>query len=43
MDDIETDGVRYHHLNHTAMFGAGYRGSAMSIMKKLLAKYGEGK
>ncbi|KAK8130130.1 hypothetical protein PG999_002510, partial [Apiospora kogelbergensis] len=30
----------YHHLNHWAMFGGGYRGGAMSIMKKLLAKYG---
>ncbi|PKS06990.1 hypothetical protein jhhlp_005587 [Lomentospora prolificans] len=30
----------YHHLNHTALFGGGYRGSAMSIMKKLISKYG---
>ncbi|KAF3358521.1 hypothetical protein VdG1_00081 [Verticillium dahliae VDG1] len=30
----------YHHLNHYAMFGGGYRGGAMSIMKKLISKYG---
>ncbi|KAI1846478.1 hypothetical protein JX265_004998 [Neoarthrinium moseri] len=30
----------YHHLNHWAMFGGGYRGGAMSIMKKLISKYG---
>ncbi|KAG5974828.1 hypothetical protein E4U55_008041 [Claviceps digitariae] len=30
----------YHHLNHFAMFGGGYRAGAMSIMKKLIAKYG---
>lgn len=30
----------YHHLNHHALFGGGYRGGAMSIMKKLTAKYG---
>lgn len=30
----------YHHLNHFAMFGGGYRGGAMSIMKKLISKYG---
>lgn len=30
----------YHHLNHHAMFGGGYRGGAVSIMKRLLAKYG---
>ncbi|KAK3948658.1 Fructosamine/Ketosamine-3-kinase, partial [Pseudoneurospora amorphoporcata] len=29
----------YHHLNHYALFGGGYRGGAMSIMKKLIAKY----
>lgn len=32
---------RYHHLNHWAMFGGGYRGGALSIMKKLIAKYGK--
>lgn len=32
---------RYHHLNHFAMFGGGYRGGAMSIMRKLISKYGE--
>jgi len=32
----------YHHLNHTAMFGGGYRSGAMAIMRKLIAKYGEG-
>ncbi|UNI19786.1 Protein-ribulosamine 3-kinase [Purpureocillium takamizusanense] len=31
----------YHHLNHFAMFGGGYRGGAMSIMRKLIAKYGD--
>ncbi|KAK8094441.1 phosphotransferase enzyme family protein [Apiospora hydei] len=30
----------YHHLNHWSMFGGGYRGGAMAIMKKLIAKYG---
>ncbi|KAG6006517.1 hypothetical protein E4U54_000171 [Claviceps lovelessii] len=30
----------YHHLNHFAMFGGSYRAGAMSIMKKLMAKYG---
>lgn len=30
----------YHHLNHYAMFGGGYRIGAMSIIKKLIAKYG---
>ncbi|KAF5024033.1 hypothetical protein F66182_3880 [Fusarium sp. NRRL 66182] len=29
----------YHHLNHFAIFGGGYRGGAMSIMKKLISKY----
>ncbi|KAK4555302.1 hypothetical protein LTR86_007599 [Recurvomyces mirabilis] len=32
----------YHHLNHHAMFGGGYRGGAMRIMKDLNAKYGVG-
>jgi protein-ribulosamine 3-kinase len=32
----------YHHLNHYAMFGGGYRGGAMSIMKNLVGKYGGG-
>ena len=31
---------RYHHLNHFALFGGGYRSGAMSIMKRLLSKYG---
>lgn len=31
---------RYHHLNHWALFGGGYRSGAMSIMKKLHSKYG---
>ncbi|OOF96158.1 hypothetical protein ASPCADRAFT_207516 [Aspergillus carbonarius ITEM 5010] len=31
----------YHHLNHHAIFGAGYRSGAVSIMQKLLRKYGE--
>ncbi|KAK0721923.1 Fructosamine/Ketosamine-3-kinase [Lasiosphaeria miniovina] len=30
----------YHHLNHFALFGGGYCGGAMSIMKKLISKYG---
>ncbi|KAI1655787.1 fructosamine-3-kinase [Daldinia decipiens] len=30
----------YHHLNHWALFGGGYRSGAMSIMKKLNTKYG---
>ncbi|KAK6063108.1 fructosamine kinase [Seiridium cupressi] len=29
----------YHHLNHWAMFGGGYKSGAMSIMKKLISKY----
>ncbi|KAK9591131.1 hypothetical protein V6Z92_004207 [Aspergillus fumigatus] len=31
----------YHHLNHHAIFGAGYRSGAVSIMQKLLKKYGD--
>ncbi|KAL7932353.1 Ketosamine-3-kinase [Trichoderma chlorosporum] len=31
----------YHHLNHYSIFGTGYRGGAMSIMKKLTSKYGD--
>ncbi|KAK4122514.1 Ketosamine-3-kinase [Parathielavia appendiculata] len=30
----------YHHLNHYALFGRGYRSGAMSIMRKLISKYG---
>lgn len=30
----------YHHLNHYAMFGGGYRGGAVSMIKTLLKKYG---
>ncbi|KAH7040446.1 fructosamine kinase [Microdochium trichocladiopsis] len=30
----------YHHLNHWAMFGGSYRSGAMSIMKRLISKYG---
>jgi len=30
----------YHHLNHFAIFGGGYRSGAMSIMKRLISKYG---
>lgn len=30
---------RYHHLNHYALFGGGYRGGAMSIMRTLTSKY----
>jgi len=29
----------YHHLNHHALFGGGYRSGAVNIMKKLLRKY----
>ncbi|KAJ5169024.1 uncharacterized protein N7482_004618 [Penicillium canariense] len=29
----------YHHLNHHAIFGGGYRSGAMSIMNKLVRKY----
>jgi protein-ribulosamine 3-kinase len=32
----------YHHLNHYAMFGGGYKGGAVSIMKALVNKYGHG-
>lgn len=35
-------GGRYHHLNHYAIFGGGYRDGAVGIMKKLLQKYGDG-
>ncbi|KAH9217182.1 Fructosamine/Ketosamine-3-kinase [Leptodontidium sp. 2 PMI_412] len=31
----------YHHLNHYSIFGGGYKSSAESIMRKLIAKYGE--
>ncbi|KAI9729226.1 MAG: hypothetical protein M1834_007018 [Cirrosporium novae-zelandiae] len=31
----------YHHLNHFAIFGGGYRGGAMSIMRGLERKYGK--
>ena len=30
----------YHHLNHHALFGGGYRSGAISIMKDLISKYG---
>ncbi|EGP82607.1 uncharacterized protein MYCGRDRAFT_88477 [Zymoseptoria tritici IPO323] len=30
----------YHHLNHHAMFGGGYRSGAMGIMRILVGKYG---
>lgn len=32
----------YHHLNHHAMFGGGYRSGAISIMRDLAGKYGKG-
>ena len=32
----------YHHLNHHAIFGGGYRSGAISIMRKLWSKYGNG-
>ncbi|KAI5208691.1 fructosamine kinase [Aureobasidium subglaciale] len=31
----------YHHLNHHAMFGGGYRNGAVSIMSKLIQMYGK--
>jgi len=31
----------YHHLNHHALFGGGYRSGAVSIMKWLISKYGD--
>lgn len=31
----------YHHLNHWAIFGGGYRSGAMGILKGLVRKYGE--
>lgn len=31
----------YHHLNHHALFGGGYRSGAMSMMKDLIGKYGQ--
>lgn len=31
---------RYHHLNHHAMFGRGYKDAAMRIMERLIQKYG---
>jgi len=30
----------YHHLNHYAIFGGGYRGGAVRIMQRLVKKYG---
>jgi protein-ribulosamine 3-kinase len=32
----------YHHLNHHALFGGGYRSGAVSIMRNLIGKYGDG-
>ncbi|KAF1983848.1 Ketosamine-3-kinase [Aulographum hederae CBS 113979] len=32
----------YHHLNHYALFGGGYRGGAVGIMRRLVGKYGKG-
>ncbi|TID16948.1 gb [Venturia nashicola] len=29
----------YHHLNHHALFGGGYRSGAVNIMQKLISKY----
>lgn len=31
----------YHHLNHHALFGGGYRSGAVSIMNELIRKYGK--
>ncbi|KAK4543453.1 hypothetical protein LTR36_005596 [Oleoguttula mirabilis] len=30
----------YHHLNHYALFGGGYKSGAVSIMRDLVGKYG---
>lgn len=30
----------YHQLNHYSIFGGGYRGGAMAIMRRLISKYG---
>ncbi|KAF2170372.1 hypothetical protein M409DRAFT_19192 [Zasmidium cellare ATCC 36951] len=30
----------YHHLNHYALFGGGYRGGAVGIMRGLVGRYG---
>jgi hypothetical protein len=32
---------RYHHLNHFAIFGGGYRGGAVKIMDRLIKKFGD--
>ena len=32
----------YHHLNHYAIFGGGYKGGAVGIMRGLIGKYGDG-
>lgn len=32
----------YHHLNHYAMFGGGYRSGGLSILRRLLQKYDTG-
>jgi len=32
---------RYHHLNHYSIFGGGYKGGAVRIMKGLIKKYGK--
>lgn len=31
----------YHHLNHYAMFGGGYKSGAVGIMRGLVSKYGD--
>lgn len=31
----------YHHLNHHAMFGGGYKSGAVSIMRNLISRYGD--
>lgn len=31
----------YHHLNHYAIFGGGYKSGAMSILTRLVKKYGK--
>jgi hypothetical protein len=36
-----TDISRYHHLNHYSIFGGGYRGGAVRIMKNLIKKSGK--
>ena len=31
----------YHHLNHYAIFGGGYKGGALRLLEGLVRKYGK--